>query len=799
MKNALKNSVKKIAAITGSAVMLGATMLGAMAAADFSTITSKTGASEFYTTGGALNAMVMVGTIGTDVLGAISDVAGAIDVAAAFAQKATLGGEGGGAIVAKNVTPGYLESTGLTDAVAYGKAITAQTFTSASTGFDWLRNNTVVYNDTAYFMEEKITVSSLGQLQFTGIFYWQGPGGVAFNISANQTMPLNFDQFTIKDQTYQIVAFANGTAGTVELGQLHRVEGVNVGGFVDVGTTGVKLKLTGIKQTYSAWKAVFDIYDTSVSETTPVVTGVEKAPGESSYSNDTLGIKFDVYTMYKDASDIWNVDVDWTEASIVLKNNNLTTSIFPGYYSDIGFNADTGVDWINFRSPGGWTADSYWPSTSFSAGDTVQVMPGSDGYFVVSYEQDRIGADTTIDEGIENAITVAQSIGVGIPGQSSFEITYKDNETHDAGVDLSNYLEMAVSGAYPTTIGPIKPTLDKTYYLSWYNVGATDYVAVQEADGSNLYLVGNVTCGANNTWTNTTDAGTWWYNVTCSSSQINLTMWKFVSNGSYFWNNLTFAPVVGDYGFGSAATSVGKLMLTEPTGENVYIRYNTTAWSGDYGVAIGTSPLIYDRTGGTDITFSGTSTSQYTQYGTLVSPSTNNFALLYPQYQRVAKIFVGRTAETTETVNVGDQISTTGWYLRSGGGESPVWVFSGPTANGIAALDSDSVTKPVILIGGPGANAKVKSLYDAGTALVMNGTALTPEANTAYVELVENAFSTNDAVIIAGTGAADTRMACKVVASQILYGTPLTNFEGTKLKLNTGVGTFSDVTAEAYT
>jgi hypothetical protein len=789
MKNALKNSIKKIAAITGSAVMLGATMLGAMAAADFSTITDKTGQSDFYTTNGELNAMVMLGTLGTDVLRTVTDLAGAIEVAAAMAQKATLGGEGGGALVAKNVTPGYLESTGLTDAVAYGQSVQAATFSSATTGFDWLRNETAVYNETSFFMEDMITVSALGQLTHDGIFYWQGPGGVAYNISANQSMPLNFDQFKIKDQTYQIVAFANGTSGTVELGQLQREEGINVGGFVDIGTTGIKLKLTGIKQTFTAWKAVFDVYDTSVSETTPVVTGVERAPGESSYSNDTLGIKFQVYTMYKDASDIWNVDVDWTEASIKLQNNNLTTSIFPGYYSDIGFNADQGIYWIQFRSPGGWTSDQYWPTPTFSAGDSVDVMTSSEGWFKVAYEQDRIGADTTVDEGLENALTVAQTISQGVPGQTSFEVTFKNNETTDSGVDLSNYLDISVAAAYPTTYGPIKPTLDKTYYVSYYNDGS-DKVLVQEAVGSSLYWSSNVTCGSG-TWANTSLAGIFTYNVSCSSTQINLTMFNFVANGSYFWGNLTFGPY--------NATPVHYLQFMEPTGERIYIIYNTASYVDGYGETFSATPLVYDRSGASDLQFGPTSTTKYTQYGTLISPSTNNYVLVYPQYQRVGKIYVGRTSETTETVNVGEQISNTGWYLKSGGGESPVWIFSGPTANGIAALDSESVSKPVVLIGGPGANAKVASLMADGLVLQMNGTDLTPEANTAYVELIEDAFGTNDAVVIAGTGADDTRKACMVFASQILYGTPLTNFEGTKLKMDTSAGTYTDVTAEAYT
>lgn len=782
MKNALKNSIKKIAAIGGSAVMLGATMLGALAVADFSTVTDKAGASEFYTTNGELNAMVMLGTLGTDVLGTVTDLAGAIDVAAAMAQKATLGGESGGALVAKNVTPGYLDTSGgsSTEAVEYGTAVSTATFSSSTTGFDWLRNVTVVYNDTPYYLEEMITVlGTTSQLDNTGKFYFRQGGQIIFNISANTTLPLNFDQFMLKDQTYQIVAFQNDTTdpsvnGTIELGQLQRVAGINVGDFVDIGATTIKLKLTGIKQTFTAWKAVFDIYDTSVSETTPVVTNVEKAPGDTAYSNDTLGIKFSVYTMYKDASDIWNVDIDWTEAAITLIQD-FETSIFDDHTAKIGFDTDQGILWVAFLAPGGSSPSAWWPQ--ISAGESVDLMESSDGWFKLAYESDRIGADTTEDEGEENPISVFSSIGSG------FEVTYKDNNTDDTGFDLSNYLEMEAA-VYPNIAGTtFQPTLDHAYYVSYYNNAGTHSVIFQRAVGQQMENVSIVADGGH--FYNTSLAGDFWYNVSVSATQINVSLWNFTSNGSYFQTNLTYLMSTGD---------TGLLQLYDPKGERIYIKYNTTT-----GEAIGTNPLYYDKISGTDPTFSTTSTSQYTRYGTLIAPSTDVFTLLYPQMQRVAKIYVGRTAETTETVGIGEMISDTGWVLKSGGGESPVWIFAGPTANGIAALDSDSVTKPVVLIGGPGANAKVSSLMADGKALQMNGTDLTPAANTAYVELVEDAFGTYDAVVIAGTGAADTRMACKVFASQILYGTPLTNFEGTKLKFNTGVGTFTDVTAEAYT
>jgi hypothetical protein len=179
---------------------------------------------------------------------------------------------------------------------------------------------------------------------------------------------------------------------------------------------------------------------------------------------------------------------------------------------------------------------------------------------------------------------------------------------------------------------------------------------------------------------------------------------------------------------------------------------------------------------------------RYSSWGTLVSYVSNVMEFKYPEMQRIGKVAVGRTTEQTETVTIGGEIGNTGWVLKSGGGESPVWTFAGPTDQGIAKLDSEYTNNaPVILVGGPGANTLVKGLQDDGKALVdENSTALIPATNHAYIELVEDAFGTYDALIVAGYGAADTRMACKVVASQLLWNTFDTAFTGTLLDLNIG-------------
>jgi hypothetical protein len=790
-----KNTVKKIAAIAGSATMLGATMFGAIAAADLSTLTDKTGVSEFYTTNGELNAFVGVGSCA-----AVSDVAGAIDLAAAFAQKATLGGEAGGALVAKNVTPGYIYTTGAGGSKGVNLREQANNptapWTSSSTGFDWLYNDTVIYNDTVYIFDTSVRMQTAqNTLTSAGNFYWFTEGALIYNISANQTLPLNFDQFPLGGDVYEIVAF-DSTLGTLELGQLQPVEGVNIGETVPIGTVGVTAKLNDVRQTQTAWDAVFTVYDTNgnVAE-----TNIQKEAGET-YANDTLGITMKVDNLYRDANDVWNVDFQWTESSVKLTdidiNGTATTTVYPGYKVDIGFNGATGINYVAFRTPGGVTPASYFPGSAFGPGDSQDIMGG---YFQLKYDELRIGDGSHTDAGTSTEVLVRDAVDY-ISGTTSvahtYELVFENNNTKQTSVDLSNYVNVGYqasgySNPYTVTYSSDDTTATKTFQFKYYNDAGTDKLSVYELSGSTLVNTENIT--TTSYWINSSSSGTWNFTVDVSggaTGMFNLTLNSFLANGTFFWNNLTYT-LVGD---------TGTVKFVEPDGRYLRYQYNTTTGGtlSNTGLAfVKADDVKYENND-----FNEGNTGAYTYYGTFAQWANDYLTFEYPQYKRVAYITVGRTQETVDTVAVGGEIGDSGWVLRSGGGESPVWAFTGPTDQGISKLDTEYTNNaPIVLVGGPNANSLVASLVTGGKAFVgANDTALIPAANHAYVELVEDAFGTYDALIVAGYGAADTRMACKVVASQILHGTPLgTGFEGTRVYLKTsgtGVSTIGDVTVE---
>jgi len=112
-----------------------------------------------------------------------------------------------------------------------------------------------------------------------------------------------------------------------------------------------------------------------------------------------------------------------------------------------------------------------------------------------------------------------------------------------------------------------------------------------------------------------------------------------------------------------------------------------------------------------------------------------------------------------------------------------------------AKLDTETGVKdlPVILIGGPAVNALVKELADANKTWKSSDYA----ENRAIIDLIADAFATGkDALVIAGYAGKDTRLAARVVASEILYPDTLAiDFTGKeRVILNTGVTEYTDVT-----
>jgi hypothetical protein len=386
------------------------------------------------------------------------------------------------------------------------------------------------------------------------------------------------------------------------------------------------------------------------------------------------------------------------------------------------------------------------------------------------YEGLRIGGDKTVDEGDETVVQLQEAMAGSVTSMSP-ELIFTDMSDTQVSVDIFEYKNVAADAAGFSKV--IRPTSEAMYAFRWFNGGEIEIWDVT----SGQTWIGNMT--NNDDWTNTTDAGTFTLAVNATGllpkdSTFNLTMLSFTSNATMLYDNITFTWALNGEGF---------VELTEPDTKVIRYVYNLTDLTYDtYEVSEGNT--------------------RYSAWGTKISYVSNIMQFSFPELQRVAKVAVGRTTEQTDTVAIGGEIGNTGWILRSGGGESPVWTFAGPTDQGVSKLDTEYTNNaPIVLVGGPDANTLVAGLATDGKAFVgENDTALVPAANHAYVELVEDAFGTYDALIIAGYGAEDTRMACKVVASQILHGTPLgTGFEGTRVYLKTsgtGVSTIGDVTVE---
>jgi len=173
----------------------------------------------------------------------------------------------------------------------------------------------------------------------------------------------------------------------------------------------------------------------------------------------------------------------------------------------------------------------------------------------------------------------------------------------------------------------------------------------------------------------------------------------------------------------------------------------------------------------------------YTTYGLhLLNDYTNDqntITIDYPDNQVFANVYVtGEKVSTTTT--------TTG----------PVTVNYVDVTGGISRVDTDFDTttpdKNVILIGGPSVNKLVYNLAEAG----LTDKAADYAPDTAIVQLIEDAYGTNDALIIAGYAAKDTQLAGKVVSARLLQGQFADKLTGDKVVINTAAGTLSGVEFE---
>jgi hypothetical protein len=752
----MKDKLKKIAALTGSAVMLGATMLGAVAVG-FDTFTAKNGV--FYTTGGELNAFVGIGTGA-----AVSDVAGAIDVAGAMAQAATIGGEEG-AIVERNVTAGVLYTSGETEYMKINSKSEAVTFTPSSTGFDWLYNSTGTYTElesgnrdtTDYSVFETITTDNC-KVDTVGKFGRCSKDDSIYNVTTNGTALLKgMDKFKFVGVNYQIVDYGNQTDRWVKLGVLEDLEKIPLNTKTDIGDSGASFEIVNKYYDGTNQWVTINFYDEDDN-----LAAQEDMKVADEYDNDTLGITVSIQKIADYEIGGLQVDLQYETTGMLVEHGEDA--------EDFGVNAEdeylwvydvgvttNGVNYIALRN-----TNEYLPDTTDQEPGTYAMLGG---YF--NYYYKGLTIDSTEEE--ETNINVELD-------DTTFEISFKDENETSVTVDLT-VLEDDWDSNNEVDIEPQEDDFEwlcvnNTWSAqeAYTNVNVTlPNNTVWPLNGSGTYMFDWVTYQL--TWNDTAA-----YNPSGCEGTLKVEVYSFTTAnkaGYLFDENLTFTRV---------SDTEATLVLTEPDSETVTVNMDNTT-KGWYFEDPGD---IVESSGFSE----GSSGTGYSLYGTQitieVTDDEGTVTLTYPEAQRFGEASIGLEQPAQYTLNLDEYDEDLDLTLISGGGSTvkEILTTGSTTASGIAKLDTEYASNaPVVLIGGPVANSKVQSLVTAEKAL-QNITAGGPEASHAYVEYVEDAFGTYDAVIIAGYGATETRLACRVFASQILHGTPLTTFAGTQLNLN---------------
>lgn len=171
-----------------------------------------------------------------------------------------------------------------------------------------------------------------------------------------------------------------------------------------------------------------------------------------------------------------------------------------------------------------------------------------------------------------------------------------------------------------------------------------------------------------------------------------------------------------------------------------------------------------------------------TTYGTFVEYYTKDqgdLNIAYPDEEVTGMVYVSPTGATTTTTTTSGAVDV--HYINA--------------ATGVSRTDQDFATavptKNVILVGGPQVNELVNDLATSGETQA----AADYTADTAIVQVIEDAYGSYDAMIIAGHAAKDTSLASKVVAARLTQGQFSDKLTGDVVEINTaGASTVNEVT-----
>lgn len=855
----VKRTIKKIAALTTGAVMVGATVTGAALAAVLSDLPSP------FVSSGNFDADVVVGSSSTSTpAGIASDVAGAIDVAAAFAQTATTTGGAGSGSATLEVDQFSGESlTALTidTTVDQNHTLKAENHMFGSD----IDTTPMPQLDPIYYSAKGEYVNSTVRMSVDSDMVEFDPdnrnvmvnrsetGGstkyaMRISFSTNRSAPS--EGFGINDQinwfgTGYEITVTNSTHVTLGSSTTTRV---NVGDTITIGGTTYTLEDISSDASYMyALLSPESGSDVTLNNSETTQLGDADVQVSSIFTGTT--------TKYADLSvveksykfkqgDQWPLDTNWYIKTLTIEttDNNVTALKL---YSNMSFSLTPGdqrnvVDDVNFtynsfEDPSSATNEYLRILETAKVNDTFNIndtnQDGFLGFADDDFDDSLIPGVTYVEisSGVKTEKTLAQLNNTAHGEDADYYINrsdgkyelkllfddtaerwiayYPDSNTNltNSGVDPTSAVTWATVGTNHTT-----PSGLDVFYVNSANSG-TDSAVVIEAKAVNIEHTSDGDFSSVDTEYYVRDGSGMVYDTTSGNE------------GSTLYTK---------YGYGISWSDADDIVyVAQPDGKKVSVDF--TFVSSDSGnVKTGDAVLASSS----DVKFDGSATSATTDYlSTSDAQTYSNWDTSKDQVTGYdTQIFLvdttdtnqyfGTDDESTDTVDDQVELILTDKQIKLGiGGTSPTTTeiavgenatignttitvdsTTGETVNKITpgiggyADEKDwatTATRPVILVGGPVANSVTEYLATNN----MTQTASEYTTGQAIVQYIEAGLNSQDVLLIAGYAAADTKLACKVVAQEVLnsMNAPITvdNWNTTKVTLNTGTATsYQDVT-----
>jgi len=755
-----KKFVKKIVALAGSAAMLGATVGGAMAALNDLP-------SPFVNSNGVFDAYVVVGANA-----GIPDVVSAIELTAAFAQKASLSEEGQAVLGTKawegaNATVTIGHTTADDDIVLTGDNVTA------FAPYTWTVGSTE-YNATQEFKIDKTKVNMSGDM---AVYFLPQAFKLTFD-NTNTTGLMKGQFIKIGEVPYKILELkeSGGSSANVTIGRLDENAVIKVGESRTYGDITlevlevvygiVSVRLTGDPDEGEVVEALekgdvlnYGNLEITVDKIVPL-SGNEYAQFDVVYSRETLksGEYFNFDDRYKvDFTDNANPGDDII-ADLYIYNENATMLTS-------GQSITGPMDLFNITYIGVENSGSY---TNVTLAESAPI------YNDVTCTSNTSHTILNLTDGTQilmPGITYQKSDNFGRPWQ-----TFSGSQVTFSGKPSTIYVR-AMSGDsvdyYIECTGDGSGGGDLVFYDhtgSSYSQNATT--------PSGIFIdVDHDKLSAQAVWI--TKSGTSLY----GRKDMNFLVDTSGNKWTYYELNSTNEP------YARISWASNKITITYPDNSKLE---TTILWDEDNQKSLLNESYIGLKDGETD-SF-GTRAYWFNGTGARVSDdSVVNVTFEIPVKR--ASYGTGGWGTATYTLSVGDSQSfesaTTITLESVSGGVNYV-------SPGFAVLDNElsTVDKPVILVGGPAINSLVQQL--GNKTLTLDEWRSGNYTDKAIIDLIEDAFDGNAALVVAGYEADDTRIAARLLAKELLFGGTVLgqNWSGKdRIVLDTSGATVSDYTS----